>query len=300
MGSYTSQRKGIGSLLREAHSLYKGRANSAQDHVNRVWTRVQNLEEHLKKQYGFALRNRDILDIGAGQFLIQMQYFAQCNRVSGIDFDVIPQGIDPVQYCRMFLHNGPVRTLKTISRKLSGIDRRYSDEMKKLLNRQRLPKLAIARMDACNMSHENASFDFVHSYSVFHHLSDPAKALEGIARILRKSGMAYISLHLYTSENGCLDPRVMSAGRGNLPPWPHLRDQYATAIEPNAFLNKLRLAEWLKLFGAWMPGAEIVLNLTSRPGVKSDAEELLRGGEVKGYTLDELITHEVIVFWKKP
>lgn len=278
--------------------LYDSHMGQVSGRVNYVLTKLRNVERQLGELYGFKLNDRDVLDIGAGQYLMQMHYFAQRNRPVGIDFDVIAQGANPVPYLRMLWFNGSWRTLKTIGRKLLGIDRRYATVVRGQLNVRRLPKLAVFRMDACNMTLDDASFDFVYCYSVFHHLPDPGAAIDGIVRVLRPGGVVYISLHLYTCETGSLDARALS-GQPDFPSWAHLRPQFAGGVKPNAYLNRLRIHDWRDLFQTRMPGAHLILNRTDRSGVEKDAQALLNQGEMSGYSLEELITHEVVVLWKK-
>ena len=76
-------------------------------------------------------------------------------------------------------------------------------------------------MDVSRMTFPDSSFDFVFSYSVFHHLPNPAQAFREVARVLRAGGVAYISFQLFTSATGCLDPRyfpsVSPTGRSVAP-----------------------------------------------------------------------------------
>src|SRR5881392_3895796 len=98
MASYTSQRTNLAELSREALNLYREWLGFVPEHVSNILANLRNLERLLEDHYAFALQDRDILDIGAGQFLIQMHYLARHNRVVGIDFDVIAQGLNPLQY----------------------------------------------------------------------------------------------------------------------------------------------------------------------------------------------------------
>jgi len=300
MGSYTSQRTNIGALFREALSLYRTQVNDVPAQVGGVLTHLQNLEKRIQTSCGLEMRGRDVLDIGVGQFLVQLQYFAKRNRVVGIDFDVIAQGLNPVQYLEMFRLNGWRRTAKTVGRKLLGVDRRYAAELKKQLDLASLPKHKILRMDACKMRFADAMFDFVHCQSVFHHLPTPALAIEEIKRVLKPGGVSFVSFHLYTSETGSLDPRVFTDRRDEVALWKHLRPKYAHELTSNAYLNKLRLPEWRKFFGTGMPGAQIFLNPSKRFGTEEDAHSLISSGELADYSLDELTTHNVWVIWRKP
>src|SRR6266849_7143005 len=118
--------------------------------------------------------------------------------------------------------NGVRRTPKTVGRKLLGIDRRFEFELRRHMGVQRLPKPDVIQMDACCMSFPAESFDFVYARSVFHHLPNPGAALDGIVRVLKPGGAVHILLHLYTSQTGCLDPRVYTDRSREVQGWPHL------------------------------------------------------------------------------
>ena len=190
MCSYTSQRTNLGTLCREALSLYRTQSNDVSEQVSGVLTHLRSLEKRIREKHGLLLQDCDLLDIGVGQLLVQLQYFGRNNRVVGIDFDVIAQGFNPLQYIEMFWLNGWRRTAKTAARKLLGIDRRYATELKRQLNVASLPRQKVLRMDACKMDFAEASFDFVHCQSVFHHLPTPALAIEEIKRVLKPAERA--------------------------------------------------------------------------------------------------------------
>jgi SAM-dependent methyltransferase len=299
MKSYSSQTT-IGGLLREAECLYANHLRQCENRVSNYVEGLDGLQKLILSHFGVDLRDMDILDIGPGQFLVQMIYFARDNRVVGIDLDLIAHGFNPLPYAKMLWFNGVRRTLKTVARKLIGIDRRYAKEVKHRLNLASLPKLNIQRMDACRMTFPDASFDFVHSRSVFHHLPTPEEALNHVVRILKPGGIVCLSFHLFTSENGSLDPRVFTEERVGVGFWPHLRASTRNQLTPNAFVNKLRLAEWRRIFDVRMPGAEYILNRNTRPNAEQDAKRLQDNGELAEYTMEELLTDEVILLWRKP
>lgn len=299
VGSYSSQRTNLNALLREVICLYRMHATSVPERVRATVGELRRVEAEIERRFAFPLRDRDVLDVGVGQLLPQARYFSRGNRVVGIDFDVIAQGPSLLPYLRMLVRNGPRRTVKTILRKLSGVDRRFRSEMERQLGSRLAPRLPVLHMDVCDMRFPDATFDFVHCFSVVHSLPDPGGALDEIARVLRPGGVAYLSLHLYTSETGSLDPRLFTSRRSEIPPWSHLRPMLADAIRPNAFLNRLRLAQWRALFAQHLPGSALVLTPASRPSGDEDARRLLERGELSGFSLEELLTHRVEVFWRK-
>ena len=300
MSSYTSQSTSFADFLREVRSICITQKREVPAYVKRILDHLHEIEALLEEHYGFRLQDRNVLDIGTGQFLLQMYYFGLHNRVTGIDFDIIANGINPIQYFQMLKFNGLRRTIKTIGRKLLGIDRKHCAELMAQLDVTSLPRQSVQRMDACNLTFPDESFDFVHCLSVFHHLLDPASAIRGIVRILRPGGTVYISFHLYTSETGSLDPRVFTDRAKEVGLWMHLRPQYANQVHTSAYLNKLRLGQWRELFKTWMPGAILTLISDNRTGAKLDAEALQAAGELCEYELDELLTHRISVFWQKP
>ena len=269
MKTYSAQSK-LSALYREAICLRSTHQRQAQERVAGHIRILREQESLIWKQYGVSVKGKDVLDIGPGQFLMHMIYFSQNNRVKGIDLDVIPRGVNPAPYMRMLWCNGLRRTVKTVGRKMIGIDRRYANELKLQLGMKAIPGLDVRCMDAMQMTFADNSFDFVHSRSVFHHIPEPAVAMKQVARVLRPGGVALLSFHLYTSETGCLDPRIFTERRAEVGLWPHLRPSMQGTYTPNAFVNKLRIDQWRKLFAREMPGTEYVLNRNQRPGAEAD------------------------------
>src|SRR6187431_206151 len=132
MRSYTSA--GLRVMLRDLPVLRRTHGDGAVKRVTDLIRDAKVAERRISERYGRQLRDLDVLDIGTGQFLTQLIYFAQCNRAIGIDADVYAEGLNPIPYVRMAVVNGPARTIKTIGRKVLGIDRRYRDEVRKQLN----------------------------------------------------------------------------------------------------------------------------------------------------------------------
>jgi SAM-dependent methyltransferase len=297
--AYSNQLRGAAATAREARELYRLHAADIRSNVAGVLGSLRDVERRVEDEYGFAIAGRRVLDIGAGQRLIHMVYFARANRAVGIDLEVIARGIEPLQYVRMLRANGVRRTGKTIARKLLRLDARYMDEVKRQLGLARIPSFDVLRMDAADLSFPDASFDFVFSYSVFHHIPDPGRAIDEAVRVAAPRGVVYISFHLYSSDTGSLDLRVMR-GDPAIPLWPHLRPGVGVPVDQNAYLNRLRLPEWEQLFSARMPGCRFIHRNTERARLEPEARRLRGRGELAGYELEELLTREVIVMWRKP
>jgi SAM-dependent methyltransferase len=301
MRSYASETSGVGAFLREMGSLYSLYSKSMSERVRIALEDVRKVEARIKEKYDVDIKNLDVLEIGPGQFLTQLTYFATRNRVVGVDRDIIVRGFQPLAYVGMLQANGPRRTIKTIGRKLLGFDRQYGSQLVRQLGIKRLPQLTTRTMDVRRMTFANQSFDFVYSRSVLHHLPDPGTALREIARVLRPGGVAYVTIHPYTSATGCLDARVHTAQRHEIDGWPHLRPQLRDRVyAPNAHLNKFRLADWRGVFTTEMPGAECVLTNSGEEGIVESAQSLQGQGELLDYSLEELIVGEFASLWKKP
>ena len=299
MKSYSSEAHSLTSRFRDVFSLYRLHSNDILDHVRNRIEDIRRFESAVESQFGIRLENLDVLEIGPGQFLTQLTYLAVRNRVIGIDNDVIVQGFDLPGYIRMLRRNSFYRTVKTAGRKLLGIDRQYARQLKRQLGLHHLPRLSVYEMDVRNMSFAMGSFDIVYCRSVLHHLPDPGRAVDEIVRVVRPGGLAYISIHPYTSETGCLDPRIYTGRRSEIEGWPHLRPHLRDKLrEPNAHLNRLRLSEWRALFGSKMPGARI-LTATSGDASLQAAIALQRQGELLAYSLEELLTGDFTVLWQK-
>lgn len=299
--AYSEQTRGARRLLREARGLYKVHVDELPRRVESVVRALAEAEETLQASYGFEIRERRVLDIGAGQLLLQLAYFSRHNAVVGTDLELIAQGSDPLQFVRMARANGARRTTKTIARKLLGVDRRYRAEFMRQVELARFPRIPVYQMDATSLGFPDGSFDFVYCHSVLHHIPDPARALREMRRVLRPGGVAYLQLHLYTSLTGSLDPRVMRNPE-SLPRWVHLRPGQGADLIQNAYLNRLRLSEWRDLFAHELPGSRVSPKVpeADRPALTHAARELQESGDLAGYEVNELITNSLVVTWQKP
>ena len=298
--SYTSATRGPRALLREVRNLRKVYSRDPKAEMQALVERLRAVEELVEERFDVVLEDMKMLDVGAGQRLLQMKYFALRNSVVGIDLDVIPQGFDPAGYFRMLRANGLKRTVKTIGRKVLGVDTRQSRELLTLVGGSRFPRLEVHHMDAGAMTFVDRSFDFVYSMVVFQHLSDPGSVAEEMARVLAPGGIAYADFILYTSPTGSHDIRLLGGRSADLPFWAHLRPQHEHLIQQSAYLNGLRLKEWERIFESAMPRHELILVQPGRENLEPEASRLKRQGELSDYSMDELVTTKVILLWRKP
>jgi SAM-dependent methyltransferase len=297
--SYSSASRGFPQLIREAAYLGQGRAADVPEKVAGVLRRLGEIERLCSERLGIELRGLRMLDVGAGQLLLQMAYFSLRNDVVGIDNDVITRGLDLRAYMRMLRTNGPQRVLETLGRKALLVDIRHRRELARQLGIERLSRLNVIQMDAADMAFQDESFDFVYSLAVFQHLKDPAKALDEMIRVLRVGAVLYLDFILYTSRTGSSDFRFLAGSGGSIPLWAHLRPQFGEYVRPNAHVNRIRLSEWSQMFELRMPGVEIMLKQPEAETLEPEARALWKRGELTTYTLDELLTAKVVVLWRK-
>lgn len=299
--SYTSQLSGPVSFAREAYSLWRAHGSNHDQRVSALIQQLQEMEEVVAARTGIRLEHLEMLDVGAGQRLIQMTYFAsRGNRVMGIDRDLIVRGFDPAGYVRMARTNGTRRVAKTLGRKLVGIDGRYAAELRRQLGRSPDPSsMRVLQMDATDLSFADASFDFAYSFTVLQYVDDPRRALGEIARVVRPGGGVYADFLPFTGEIGSFDIRVLG-GVEEAPPWAHLRPALAGTVSDTAYLNRLRLDEWRSAFETAMPACDFIQLQPRREQLEPLAHRLHEQGELVEYAVDELVTSRVMVVWRKP
>ncbi len=260
---------------------------------------MESSQSEMERALGCRLQDKDILIIGPGQQLVEMSFFARHNRVTGIDLDVIPQHPSVREYLKMFRNNGSIRTLKTMGRKAMGYDRALRREVE----RQGLTvddDPTIVAMDAAAMTFPDGSFDCVFSHSCFEHLSEPGDVIRHVARVLRPGGLAHVDAHLYTSDSGCHDVRIFSGRRESIPAWSHLRPQYRHLVQPNSYLNEIRLSQWRDLFSQRWPGVTFRLRPEHDPAIQRALAPLRSDGEFKEYEDEELLSVYLVAEWVKP
>lgn len=297
MASYTSNTS-LMTKIREVQRIRQWHVEQAHARVRQTMADLEELAAMLQARYDLTLRDLDILDIGTGQQQLQSVWFARHNRVVGIDLDVVPKGWSPRPYLRMWRANGANRVLKTLARKALGLDRKYHRALSRELGRT-AEDLPVLQMDVTAMALPSDSFDFVYCATVLQCVPDVDVALREMNRVLRPGAVGYFTVHLYTSENGSLDPRLYSGDRSGIPYWAHLRPAHAHRVSGNAWLNKLRLAEWRQRIEANLPNPIIELHQPNAATLRPTALALQQQGELADYTMDELLTHGFSVSWRK-
>jgi SAM-dependent methyltransferase len=297
--SYSDRQLGMLGRTRELVTLWQSKRQNIPDQARHMLAGMESSQSEMERALGAKLQDKDVLIIGPGQQLVEMSFFARRNRVTGIDLDVIPQHPSVREYLTMFRNNGSIRTLKTVGRKAMGYDRALRRE----LERQGLAmddNPTIVAMDAAAMTFPDDSFDSVFSQSCFEHLSAPGDVIRHVARVLRPGGLAYVDVHLYTSDSGCHDVRIFSGRRESIPPWSHLRPRYRHLVQSNSYLNEIRLAQWRDLFSRHWPGVTFRLRPEDDPAIRGALAHLRAQGELGQYEDEELLSVYLIAEWVKP
>lgn len=291
----TAERMGIRSRMSEFAHLAKATGSTAERDANDLADYSKWVRSVYAEHVGAPLADGDILEIGPGQKLGMMRCLGTDNRVIGIDTDVIPQSA--ADYLRLVRQNAPLRAAKTLGRKALGIDRRFVSALYTALGADRTTgRLDVRTMSATDLQLDDDSFDLVHSFSVFEHIDDPAAALREIERVVRPGGMAYISVHIFTSHCGIHDPRMLGEPIPQPPLWPHLRPAHIDSAHRSCYLNEVTLDEWCELFTSTLPGVELI-RFKHRPLVEPLAE-LRAAGELADYSDDDLLTLNLVAVWR--
>jgi ubiquinone/menaquinone biosynthesis C-methylase UbiE len=297
-GSYVNTNLGFVGTLKEFRNLF--RMHDIPTRIRRALEDARALEVEISKLLGVPVAGLKLLEIGPGQKLVQLSYFGIKNEAVGIDLDFIMQRLNLRGSLRMLKQNGWLRTCKTVGRKLARIDVHTRKELRSQLGSQTTPNLRVLRMDATKMSFPDNQFDVVFSRATFEHLANPAAVVSEIRRVLKPGGVMSIGLHLFTCDSGCHDTRILAGQRGDLPYWAHLRPEHERKIRPNSYVNRLRLADWVRVFQSEMPGCKVKALQDTSEVFRRELGKLRSQGELMDYSDEELYAYGVEAIWRKP
>lgn len=271
---------------------------NAQQNMALLFQLVLQDEERMAAQLGRPVEHLRILEIGPGQGLERARYFGIKNEVIGLDLDVIPVQTDLAAYLRMLRVNGFGRLAKTLGRKII-VGSVNESAWLNLIGADKTTPPHIHQGDICGRLPELGQFDLVMSWSVFEHLPDPKQALENVVHLLKPGGVFYLSLHLYTSNNGHHDIRAFTGQEESLPIWGHLRESTCSQIQPSSYLNQWRLSRWRELFSSLTPGyTEFLESRDYRLKYGPQITPEIRA-ELGDFTDEELFTVDAIYVWQK-
>lgn len=289
---------GLSRSLRQIKHAFHNR-QQIDESMTALLELVKESEQRMQRQLGKKVEQLRILEIGPGQGLERARYFGRKNTVMGMDLDVIPVGFDPRSYLRMWQENGAGRVVKSVGRQML-IGQANAQAWASLLGVETFKNPTIIHGNICEEPPSIGQFDVIMSWSVFEHLPKPEQALQNVINLLKPGGVFYLSLHLYTSNNGHHDIRAFTGNEDQLPLWAHLRPSTQAAIAPSSYLNQWRLAQWRELFTAMTPQhLEILEAFESYDRFQPQMTEQLRT-ELAEYTDEELYTINAVYTWRKP
>ena len=247
MKSYTSKtvawHQAIGNFISQYRALKRQSGNMVES-MGEIVEGYQQVEEYIGKD----LSQCRVLEIGHGQLPLQNAYFAcRAKSAIGLDVDVVPNGLNPLKYIELLRSNGVKRTIKTLSREFLGINRNFRNAFVKTMGIQKFPALDLRRGDATKkIELPDNSIDVIYSTDVFEHLSDPENAILEMKRILAPGGTVVTRTLHWGHFNALHDIRVIVGevqGR-----WAHLRPSISKEVQQGAYVNELRICDWLQLF----------------------------------------------------
>jgi SAM-dependent methyltransferase len=289
---------GLSRSMRQVRHAWQER-KSADANMALFLEGLRTHEQRMAQKLGRPISGLRLLEVGPGQGAMRAGYFALSNEVLAIDLDVVPVGFEPGAYLSMLRKNGVGRLLKTLGRKLL-VGNSDGAALARAVGTTKLGAPQFLQGDICYAAPEHAAFDVVMSWSAFEHFADPRRALENVILALKPGGVFYISLHLYSANNGHHDIRAFTGGEDDLPLWGHLRQSTRHLIRPSCYLNEWRLGHWRALYGELAPGADEFLEARSQDkerweNLSPDARQ-----ELAGYSREELLSVDVIYAWRKP
>lgn len=243
------------------------------------------------------IKDKRILDVGCGKsYWLTLLLHSYSAEVTGIDTEVVDVGMGIRKYAGILLKNGPERALKTFVWDIL-YGKPYYDELNRLSAVPLTTKgIDLRAMDVRDLSFPDEYFDLVVSYEVFEHIPDVPAALSELRRTMKKGGLTYIYIHLFTSLSGGHSIKWKFPDTNppdDVPPWDHLRGGRHT--QPPSYVNKLRAHQYRAMFEEkfkvleWIP--------TEKEGERFLTPEIRE--ELSDYSEGELLTKGIIVIARK-
>jgi SAM-dependent methyltransferase len=289
---------GLRRVVQQIAAVRRGRATLPEYVATRI-ARLRTDEARLAEAFGGPVEGKRMVVVGPGQLLREARFFAQKNEVTCLDLDVIPKGIDVVAYAKMLRANGPGRVIKTVGRKLIGNDRPEYEEWKRQLGRDSLPDPRCVVGDICDGVPHPGTWDILASWSLFQSIPDPHLAVKRCADALAPGGVLYMSVQLWTCNTGHHDIRAYTGQEHELPLFAHLRPGHEHEVQPSAWLNKLRLADWRRIYDEHCPGHTEYQHRYGEEELRARMTPEIRA-ELSDYSDEELYSVDVFFRWRKP
>lgn len=272
------------------------RASLAHDVVKQAendyeWFRriVATLEPYLGD-----LKGKTILDVGCGRrYPLTLLLHSFGNKVVGIDLAYV--GINTpsiVRWWRALRADGLEALARSFSYTILMKDRAYYKTVRRICDFPLTTRgIEIRRMNVEHLAFSDETFDIVVSVAVFEHVANVPKAASELKRVMKKGGVIYITIHVFTSLSGGHHPDWTDPCK--VPPWDHLRQKrYPVPV----YLNKLRKHEFLSIFGKEF---EILEVLEPSTGVGKDLLTPEIRAELLDYSEEELLKGGIAIVAKK-
>jgi SAM-dependent methyltransferase len=257
----------------------------------------KQLSDLIKAHIEPDLTRLRILEIGCGQRASQTILFtADGFETIGIDLEIPTFRMKAGSFIRIVRAHGWERALKSWCRNWlfdKPFFQRISCQYGKPLP---LKQVDVRVMSATHLELPDDYFDFIFSSLVFEHIDDVPAAVREVNRVLKPQGCAWIKVHLFPSLSGGHHPE-WTQWRGSstprVPPWDHLLGNWYPVDCP---LNKLRLADYRKIFNEYLELLEETPLAESAEMLTPELEAILLA---KGYSREDLLTREVAFLCRK-
>ncbi len=293
----SKKRVGIGTKIKSYISLYNAFRNGKFADAKRTIFHHNRLTGYLHKYVNIPVEKARILDIGCGQTARQVVLFHTDGAdATGIDIDISTYKISIPLFFKIIRTNGVERAMKSLARHIL-FDKKFFRELSlEYVKPLVFDNVDVRIMDATKMYFASDSFDLIFSNVVFQHIDNLEDAVKEVNRVLKRSGIAAIYIHLFPSISGgiChewLSPEQSSSSK--VPPWDHLREN---KYPVNMHLNKIKLNEYRKIFSFHTNVIEEQLSTEGEQFLTQVIEDELN---IKGYTREDLLTRTVLFLVRK-
>ncbi len=258
------------SKITESYLLLRNAISSTKQQALNLFTTY----DHIQKE--FNLKNKRILEIGAGSRGALITLFDESNNAMGIDLYLGA------------LDQGLWKAGKTVARKIL-FDPFFNHYLKTFHGRLPIKSRKVLNMDATSLDFPDNSFDFVYSRYFLEHIEDIRKVASECARILKPGGTSYHVFALYTLLDG-----AHTLDWTRYEPWAHLYSQ----VPGNAYVNKYRLQKYRNDFDAAFGKGNIEFRLTPSANASRHMEPEIRA-KLSDYADEELMINSPEIIARK-
>ena len=279
--------------IRDRLSYYK--AILAKDMAKQAELDYENFKttRHVLHTYVGDVAGKVILDVGCGRLCSQTLLFHSLgSKVTGIDTTyVVINKPSYLKYWKSLIKNGLEGFGRDAVYAVLGKNKTYYQHLRGLSGLELEPRgLDIRLMDVEKMLFPDNVFDIVISNVAFEHIANVPRAISEVHRVLKRRGITYIRIHLFSSLSGGHHPDWNNLSR--VPPWDHLRDNRHPVP---VYLNRLRQHEYISLFRERF---EILDTIDGRYFGKDLLTPTIRA-ELLDYSEEELLKKHITIVGRK-